>query len=69
MIKCNLAVLLADRKLRVADAARGTGLSKTTLHKLYNEESTRIDFETMGKLCIFLDCTVCELFELKKNNI
>lgn len=62
MIKCRLSILLAERKLRVADAARDSGLSKTTLHKLYNEQSTRIDFETMDRLCRYLNCQVGDLF-------
>lgn len=63
MIVIKLPILLAERKLRVADVVRATKLSKTTLHKLYNEESKRIDFETINTLCRFLDCQVGDLFE------
>ena len=56
MIVCNLPVLLAERRMKVADVARETGMSKTTLHKLYNGQSTRIDFETIEKL-------MCRLFD------
>ena len=63
MIVIRLPILLAERKLRVADVVRATKLSKTTLHKLYNEESKRIDFETINTLCRFLDCQVGDLFE------
>jgi len=63
MIKCRLAILLAERKLRVADVVRATNLSKTTLHKLYNEQSTRVDFETINTLCKFLNCQVGDIFE------
>ena len=59
--------MLAERKLRVADVARATKLSKTTLHKLYNEESKRIDFETIDKLCSFLNCQVSDLFEYRED--
>lgn len=63
MIKCKLPLLLAEKRLKVADAVRETGISKTTLHKIYNEQSTRIEFETIDKLCAFLGVTVDELFE------
>lgn len=63
MIKCKLPLLLAERRLKVADAVRETGISKTTLHKIYNEQSTRIEFETIDKLCAFLEVTVDELFD------
>lgn len=67
MIIFKLPILLAERKLRVADVARATKLSKTTLHKLYNEESKRIDFETIDTLCRFLNCQVSDLFEYKED--
>ena len=68
MIISNLAVLLAERKLKVADLVRSTGINKSTLHKLYNDESARIDFETIDKICIALDIEVGDLLILKKND-
>ncbi|NAR79832.1 MULTISPECIES: helix-turn-helix transcriptional regulator [Acinetobacter] len=66
MIISNLAVLLAERKLKVADLVRSTGINKSTLHKLYNDESVRIDFETIDKICIALDVGVGDLLIFKK---
>lgn len=68
MIISNLAVLLAERKLKVADLVRSTGINKSTLHKLYNDESVRIDFETIDKICIALDVEVGDLLIFKKIN-
>ncbi|QEK37186.1 MULTISPECIES: helix-turn-helix transcriptional regulator [Acinetobacter] len=68
MIISNLAVLLAERKLKVADLVRSTGINKSTLHKLYNDESARIDFETIDKICIALDIEVGDLLIFKKND-
>ena len=65
MIVCNLPVLLAERRMKVADVARETGMSKTTQHKLYNGQSTRIDFETIEKLCLLLNVEVGELLKLQ----
>lgn len=65
MIVCNLPVLLAERRMKVADVARETGMSKTTLHKLYNGQSKRIDFETIEKLCLLLNVEVGELLKLQ----
>ncbi|ATW70741.1 XRE family transcriptional regulator [Moraxella osloensis] len=69
MIKCKLPLLLAEKRLKVADAVRETGISKTTLHKIYNEQSTRIEFETIDKLCAFLEVSVDELFEHIPNKV
>ena len=67
MIKSRLPILLAERRLRVADVVRATGISKTTLHKLYNEESSRIDFHTIDQLCQFLNVQVGDLFIYESN--
>ncbi|QQN40212.1 helix-turn-helix domain-containing protein [Acinetobacter sp. CS-2] len=66
MIKSNLAVLLAERKMRVADLVKETGINKSTLYKLYNDESVRIDFETIDKICLALDIEVGNLLIYKK---
>lgn len=55
MILCNLPVLLAERKLKVVDVWRATGISRTTLHGLYNNTHTGIQFDTLDKLCSFLN--------------
>ena len=62
MIKCNLPVLLAERRLKVADLIRMTGISKSTMHKIHNEQTSRIDFETMDKICDALDIDVGDLY-------
>jgi len=62
MILCNLPVLLAERRLKVADLIRMTGISKSTMHKIYNEQTSRIDFETMDKICEALNIQVGDLF-------
>ena len=40
----------------------------STLRNLYNEESSRIDFNTIDQLCEFLDVQVGDLFIYKPNN-
>lgn len=68
MIKSNLAVLLAERKMRVADLVKETGINKSTLYKLYNDESVRIDFETIDKICLALNIEVGDLLVYKYDN-
>ncbi|UTO05449.1 helix-turn-helix transcriptional regulator [Moraxella sp. FZLJ2107] len=68
MIKSNLPVLLAQRRLKVADLIRMTGISKSTVHKIYNDQTTRIDFETIDKICEALDVQVGDIFEHVPNS-
>lgn len=68
MIKLNLPVLFAERGMRVADADRLSSLGKATLYRLYNNEVTRIEFETLNKLCELLDCEPADIFIYTKDN-
>lgn len=62
-IKIHLSKLLGERKLRAADVARETGINKNTLSALYNEEVSGIKFDTLERLCKFLECEVGDLME------
>ncbi|WP_289141557.1 helix-turn-helix transcriptional regulator [uncultured Brevibacillus sp.] len=55
MIKCNLAVILAERGIKITDLANVTGISRTTLTALYYNQGKGIQFDTLDKLCNFLD--------------
>ncbi|WP_017728539.1 helix-turn-helix domain-containing protein [Halalkalibacterium ligniniphilum] len=61
IVKNNLRVLMAKHKMNIKDVAEKTGLSRTTISKLYNEQSTTIAFETIYKLCTLFDVSVDEL--------
>ena len=67
MIKCYLSRLMGERKLKLADVARLTGLHRNTVTLLYNETAARVDLETIEKLCELFDCKVEDLFEYRPN--
>ena len=69
MISCNLPVLLAERRLRVADLVRMTDISKSTLHRIYNDETTRIEFDTLSKLCNVLEATPGDILKYVPDEI
>ena len=64
MIKCHLSRIFGEKKLKVAEVSRDTGINKNTLHRLYNESSTRVDLEVIEQLCRYLDIEIGELFEI-----
>ena len=68
VIICKITTILAERRMRVADLIRGTGIYITILHKLYNGDLTRIDFDTIDRVCDFLDIQVGELFIFERTN-
>jgi len=63
VIRCHLSRLMGERKLNIADVARETGLNRNTITLLYKETATRVDLDTVEKLCELFDCDVGELME------
>lgn len=67
MIRCHLARMMGEHKMRIADVARETGLSRATLTLLYKETAQRVDLDTLDKLCDLFDCTLSDLLERVAN--
>jgi len=63
-VRCRLSTLMGREKYQIQDVHEKTGLSRMTVSKLYNEKSTRIDFDTILKLCQLFNCEVGELLYL-----
>ena len=63
MIKCHLSRMLGQKRLKISDVARDTGINRGTLTRLYHEEAQRIELDVLETLCDYLDCEVGELLE------
>ena len=63
MIKCHLSRLMGERKLKISDVARDTGLHRNTITLLYQETATRIDVTALDALCKYFAVTVGDLIE------
>lgn len=63
MIKCHLSRLMGERKLKIADVARAIDVHRNTITLLYDENATRVDLDTLNKLCIFFNCNVDDLLQ------
>lgn len=63
MVKCNLSSLMGRDKKKIQDVCNETGLARNTVANLYNEKATRVDYNTIEKLCEMFNCTIGELFE------
>lgn len=66
VIKCNLSVLMGQRKLKISDVVRETGINRNTIHRLYYEKATRIDYDILDKLCDYFNCEVGDFLVLKQ---
>lgn len=64
MIRCHLSRLLGEKKLKISDVARDTGINRGTLTRLYHETAQRVELDTLEALCLYLKCDLCELLEI-----
>lgn len=62
MIDSNLAVLLAERNLKITKVSRDTGISRTTLTALCYDQTAGIKYDTLNTLCKYLQITPTEFF-------
>lgn len=66
MIRCHFARLLGERKLKISDVARDTGINRGTLTRLYYETTERIELEVLDKLCDYFGIDLPALLERQK---
>ena len=67
MIRCHLGRLLGERKLKISDVARDTGINRGTLTRLYQETAERVEMDALDKLCVYLDVRLEDLLEHVKD--
>lgn len=63
MIKCNLSTLMGERRLKVADMSRITGLNRSTITALYYDRADRFEREAIDRICAALNCPIEKLIE------
>lgn len=61
MIRNNLANLLVERGIKAVKASNDTGIAQSTLSKISNNTSEKIDYSTINVLCKYLRVTPGEL--------
>lgn len=63
-LHCTLLTFMGKNRYSIQYVHEKTELSRNTVSCLYNDKATRIDYETVDKLCRLFDCPKNELFEL-----
>ncbi|KFM99519.1 XRE family transcriptional regulator [Bacillus clarus] len=66
MIKVHLARILEEKGLKIVDLVNMTGLHRNGISNLVNEKTKGIDFDTLEKICVALDCNLEDLLEIVK---
>lgn len=67
MIVNRFSEILGKKKIRMADVQRNTGITRPTLGNLYYDSGKGINFETLDKLCEYLQIQPGELFVYEKD--
>lgn len=67
MVKCHLSRLLGEKRLKISDVARDTGINRGTLTRLFHETTERVELDVLGKLCSYLNCQISDLLEFRKD--
>ncbi len=62
MLRCNLAILLAERGLKISDVFHATRIGYANLRALYHNRGVGVQYGTIDRLCSFLHVTPGELY-------
>ncbi|MEE2651272.1 MAG: helix-turn-helix transcriptional regulator [Pseudomonadota bacterium] len=65
MVKCHLSKILGEKRLKISDVARDTGINRGTITRLYHETAVRVEFDVLDKLCAYLDCDISDLLTIE----
>ena len=68
-IICKLSTLMGERRLNIQSVHEKTGISRSTLSKLYHDKKVGIDYSTLDKLCDLFECTPGDILHHVKGNI
>ena len=66
MIESRLSRLMGERRIKLAELARASGVSYQTLWKLYHDKTERADFATLDAICRTLGVGVGEILEYRE---
>ena len=58
---------MGEKRLKISDVARETGVSRGTITRLYHEQAERLELDALEKICRYMECNICDLLELIDN--
>ena len=62
-VKSRLAVVLAERRMRMTDLVELTGISFNTIRRYYyGDDIKKLDLDIVNRICQALNCTISDLF-------
>jgi putative transcriptional regulator len=68
MIRVNLDVMMAKRKMNLTELAEKVNITMANLSVLKTEKARAIRFSTLDAICKVLDCQPGDILEYKSDN-
>lgn len=62
-IRSVLSTRLGEKRIKMSEVVRNTGLAKSTVHNLYHDRVRKVDYQVLDKLCKYLNCQPGDLLE------
>lgn len=63
MIRNNLAKLMLERNIKATQISNKTKIARSTLSRIANNSSEKIEYSTINSICNVLKVTPCEFFD------
>ncbi|HEM4762899.1 TPA: helix-turn-helix transcriptional regulator, partial [Streptococcus suis] len=63
MLRNNLAKLMIDRGVTATQLFNDTGIARSTISKISNNNTDKISLQTIDKICNYLEVSPSEFFD------
>ena len=64
MITCKLSAILGERRIKVADLSRDTGIARAVVDRWYHDKVSSYDRDVLSRLCDYLKVTPADLLQV-----
>jgi putative transcriptional regulator len=64
IVVCKLSTLLGERRMKISDVARATGIARATLDRYYHDRVKSFDRDVLERLCAFLKVKPGDLLQV-----
>lgn len=64
MLKNNLSAIMGAKRIKIYELEQMSGISRSTITRLYYNQTNTVSFNTIENICKALDCTPGDLFEV-----
>ena len=64
MIRNKLSAIMGAKRIKIYELQKLSGLSRSTITRLYYEQTNTVSLNTLERFCKALNCTLDDLFEI-----